>query len=146
MTINIVKLCVGVDTVEDLDRWQKSRQRLTKVETGQARSVSQNANGAETPRPKFSTAVRSIGSSAASFRCARQIIGFEDGQKTDGTKCCLIMLDPKLVMVRPTPRRAFQGWRYLEAGDAPPDLDSAGHWLRSQRCRPKCGANWLSSA
>ena len=47
---------------------------------------------------------------------------FEDGQKTDGTKACRIMLDPKLVVVRPTPRRAFQGWRYLEAADAPEDL------------------------
>ena len=32
------------------------------------------------------------------------------------------MLDAALVPVRPVPRRAFQGWRYLTADDAPADL------------------------
>jgi hypothetical protein len=30
--------------------------------------------------------------------------------------------DPKVILVEPRPRRAFQGWRYLEADDSPPDL------------------------
>lgn len=34
-----------------------------------------------------------------------------------------IRLDPHLVMVRAAPKRAHQGWRYLEGADAPPDLD-----------------------
>ena len=29
----------------------------------------------------------------------------------------------QIVRVAPTPRRAFQGWRYLDPKDAPPDLD-----------------------
>lgn len=33
-----------------------------------------------------------------------------------------IVIDPKLHLVRPLPRRAHQGWRYLEERDAPPDL------------------------
>ena len=33
-----------------------------------------------------------------------------------------IRLDPRLVLVQPQPRRAHQGWRYLEADDAPGDL------------------------
>lgn len=33
-----------------------------------------------------------------------------------------IHLDPELVLVEARPRRAHQGWRYLEAGDAPADL------------------------
>jgi hypothetical protein len=33
-----------------------------------------------------------------------------------------IMLDPNIIPVVPIPRRAHQGWRYLEPGDAPLDL------------------------
>jgi len=33
-----------------------------------------------------------------------------------------ILLDPRLVLVRAVPKRAHQGWRYLEEKDAPPDL------------------------
>ena len=39
------------------------------------------------------------------------------------TARCEITLDETVVRVAPTPRRAFQGWRYLEAKEAPPDLD-----------------------
>ena len=35
-----------------------------------------------------------------------------------------IVLEAKVVPVSPHPRRAHQGWRYLEAADAPADLAS----------------------
>jgi hypothetical protein len=35
------------------------------------------------------------------------------------------VLDGKLTLVEPRPRAAFQGWRYLEAKDAPRDLSRA---------------------
>lgn len=39
-----------------------------------------------------------------------------------------INLDPGLVLVQARPKRAHQGWRYLEAADAPADLggDASG--------------------
>lgn len=37
-----------------------------------------------------------------------------------------ILLSPQLVMVQPRPKRAHQGWRYLEADDAPRDLGGGG--------------------
>ncbi|WP_033920519.1 DUF1489 family protein [Sphingomonas sp. 37zxx] len=37
-----------------------------------------------------------------------------------------ILLDPALVLVEARPKRAHQGWRYLEAADAPRDLGEAG--------------------
>jgi hypothetical protein len=51
---------------------------------------------------------------------ARQtILGF--GERPDDRKT-VIRLAPELVPVRPVPRRAHQGWRYLPAGDCPTDL------------------------
>ncbi|SEN52745.1 hypothetical protein SAMN05192583_2972 [Sphingomonas gellani] len=46
------------------------------------------------------------------------IIGF--GEADDGRVA--IHLDPALVLVQARPKRAHQGWRYLEAADAPVDL------------------------
>lgn len=40
----------------------------------------------------------------------------------DGTACCGLVLDPKLVMVEARAVKAFQGWRYLSAEDAPRDV------------------------
>ena len=51
---------------------------------------------------------------------ARQtIIGF-DVRASD--RRTIIRLDPELVPVRATAKRAHQGWRYLAEADAPPDL------------------------
>lgn len=46
------------------------------------------------------------------------ILGFEDAP--DGRT--YIMLDPNLRPVTPHPKRAHQGWRYLEGKNAPADL------------------------
>jgi hypothetical protein len=46
------------------------------------------------------------------------ILGF--GEAEGGR--CAILLDPELVQVVPQAKRAHQGWRYLEATDAPADL------------------------
>jgi hypothetical protein len=52
--------------------------------------------------------------------CARQaILGFADREED---RRIVIRLDPLLVPVRALPRRAHQGWRYLEPADAPLDL------------------------
>ena len=47
------------------------------------------------------------------------ILGFEE----TGQGRYWIRLEPKLIPVRAKPKRAHQGWRYLEDKDAPADLD-----------------------
>ncbi|MAW99148.1 MAG: hypothetical protein CMN72_05745 [Sphingomonas sp.] len=37
-----------------------------------------------------------------------------------------IHLEPELILVQARPKRAHQGWRYLEGDDAPTDLGEAG--------------------
>jgi hypothetical protein len=54
---------------------------------------------------------------------ARQtILDIVDDSWDDGSRCAGLVLDPTLVQVEGRPVKAFQGWRYLEAGDAPADL------------------------
>jgi len=61
----------------------------------------------------------------------QKLMDLREGKKPDGTPCCLLILDRKLVPVRPVPRRAFQGWRYLADKDAPRDLTRIGQGLRA---------------
>ena len=50
------------------------------------------------------------------------LLDIAEGTKEDGTPCCLLILKNELIAVRPAPRRAFQGWRYLDGDEAPEDL------------------------
>lgn len=124
MTTHIVKLCVGVDSIEDLAGWQAERLATSVREGGEAEIFHRTRMV-----PKRQDAVLDGGSLYWVIRgviqARQKITAFEDGQKDDGTRCCRIILDPELVAVRPTPRRAFQGWRYLEADDAPRDIGRA---------------------
>lgn len=121
MPLNIQKLCVGANSIEDLAAWQRGRLAYALKMTGTPRLF-------HTTRmePKRQAEVLDGGSLywviKGLIQVRQRITGFEHGAKEDGTPCCLVMLDPTLVPVRPTPRRAFQGWRYLEPADAPPDL------------------------
>ena len=56
------------------------------------------------------------------------ILGFMD----NGQGRTWIRLRPELIPVRSIPKRAHQGWRYLEGKDAPPDLGSAGADARDE--------------
>lgn len=53
---------------------------------------------------------------------AQEILRFEDREDGRIDIVCSADLRP----VFPTPRRAHQGWRYLEAGDAPKGDDGSG--------------------
>lgn len=55
--------------------------------------------------------------------CRNPIAALEPVTRRDGLKACSILMEPTLIPVVPTPRRAFQGWRYLKPEDAPDDLD-----------------------
>jgi hypothetical protein len=39
---------------------------------------------------------------------------------------CEILLADEMIATVPQPRRAFQGWRYFEGDDVPPDLAGQG--------------------
>jgi hypothetical protein len=116
MAIHLLKLCVGADGVEDLLAWQAERM----AESG--------GPPVHVTRmwPKREAELLAGGSLYWVFRglvlCRQPILGLARREGADGIARCAIALDPAAVRVRPQPRRPFQGWRYLRAEDAPPDL------------------------
>lgn len=120
MTLHIIKLCVGAASIEDLAAWQRER-----CEEQRKRKEKPRIFHTTLQTPKRQTELE--GGSLywvikGVVQVRQRLLGFEDGKKDDGSPCCSILLDEKLVPVRPVPRRAFQGWRYLTAEDAPTDL------------------------
>ena len=117
MPLNLIKLCVGTDTVEDLAAWQAGRAPLNPG--GLPRHVTRMW-------PKQAEALLDGGSLYWVFRgvvLARQrILRLDEVVREDGIRRCAIVLDPALVRTEPQPRRPFQGWRYLKPADAPRDL------------------------
>jgi hypothetical protein len=120
MTVHLIKLCVGCDTVEELAIWQAQRLKRLK----RARKMPELCHRTlQTPRRRDE--VLDGGSLywvIKGFVLVRQRVrDLRPDVKEDGTACCGIVLDKELVATRARPRRPFQGWRYLEADDAPKD-------------------------
>ena len=121
MTLHLVKLCVGAASIEDLAEWQAGRLQALKKAKQPPRLFHTTFQA-----PKRQAELLAGGSLywviKGVIQARQQLLGFEDGQKDDGSPCCLLLLDVPIIPVRPVPRRAFQGWRYLDAKDAPKDL------------------------
>ena len=125
MTLHIVKLCVGVETIEELADWQKKR-RAQQRKAGQ-KPVTRHVTKMT---PRRADEVLDGGSLywviKGVIRVRQRIIAINPSFMKDGEPKCELRLDPKLVPVVPRQMRAFQGWRYLEADAAPRDLGTLG--------------------
>ena len=115
MALHIIKLCVGVDSVDELRAWRLEQKRMGRDPIMHTRQS-----------PKRCDEVLEGGSLywviKGVVRCRQVILGvetIEDGPKTR----CEMRLHDELVLTEPMPRRAFQGWRYLDPAEAPGDLD-----------------------
>jgi hypothetical protein len=116
MSLNMIKLCVGCDTVEELQAWRNEHGRGEADWRLRTRQT-----------PKRAAEMVDGGSVYRVFKglilCRQRILAIETvGEGREAR--CEVVLDPNVVRVAPTPRRAFQGWRYLTMEDAPPDLSS----------------------
>jgi hypothetical protein len=125
MTLHMIKLSVGTDSIEDLAAWQAHR--LSEIRAGRLGPDKNAPLGHRTFQwPKRADEIAGKGSIywviKGMVQARQKIVGFSEGTRANGNACCLIELDPALIPVRPVPRRPFQGWRYLDADDAPPDL------------------------
>lgn len=115
--VNIVKLCVGEDSVESHIAW---------IADHKARQPGWQSCHVTRMWPKREAEVLNGGSLYWVIKgvilCRQRLIGLEARRGADGIERCALMLDDEVIRTEAAPRRAFQGWRYMEAKDSPRDL------------------------
>jgi len=125
MPLHIIKLCVGVETVDELDRWFRDEE-LAAAARGEAFAP------VHTTRmfPKRKAEVLDGGSLywviKGIVQARQRIVDLRPSVGGDGIERCDIVMEPRLTRTEYQPRRPFQGWRYLSASDAPADLRGEG--------------------
>jgi hypothetical protein len=128
MALHLIKLCVGAYSIRDLEEWieerlaEKRRKRQTPEHVHTTRMVptrtSELVNGGS-----LYWVIR------GEVSCRQRLLAIRRFNDREGVRRCRLVLEPKVVPVVPRPRGPFQGWRYLAAEDAPPDLGRSGKGL-----------------
>ena len=115
--LNILKLCVGADSVEDLLDWHRAHP--SPLEEGARQHVTRMW-------PKREAEVTAGGSLYWVIKgvilCRQPILRMQAVTGGDGIRRCALILYPEVTRTEAAPRRPFQGWRYLLPADSPPDL------------------------
>ena len=130
MTLHLIKLCVGCDSIEDLETWIRARLKDRKK-----RGLSREHMHRTRMVPKRTDELLDGGSLYWVIRgevmCRQRLVDIRPFVDKEGVGRCHLVLEPKVIPVAPRLWRAFQGWRYLEAKDAPRDLDRAAPGARN---------------
>jgi len=121
MPLHLLKLCVGCDSVKDLEDWIKQRLK-------QKRKNGAKPEHIHTTRmvPKRADELVDGGSLfwviKGEILCRERLLAIRPFVDKDGIGRCRLVMQPKVFAVSPRPMRPFQGWRYLAEDAAPPDL------------------------
>lgn len=114
MALHLLKLCVGVDSIADLEawhakRWRKPPRHHVHVTRMVPRRIDELIDGG------------SLYWVIKGQIAARQALIDLRAVTKNGTPHCGIVYEPTLIATARRSHRPFQGWRYLNATDAPPD-------------------------
>jgi hypothetical protein len=125
MPLNLIKLCVGCESVEDLENW-------IALKLDEKRRAGQPAEHFHTTRmaPKRVDELLDGGSIywiiKGGVQCRQRLVDVRPFTDAEGIGRCRLVLEQAVVRTGWQPRRPFQGWRYLKPEDAPFDLGAAG--------------------
>lgn len=121
MALHLIKLCVGVDSIRDLDKRIAARLKA-KRQAGEKAEVLHRTR----MTPKRQEELLDGGSIywviKGQVSARQEIRDIRPTTDEQGIKRCFIVLARKVIPVAPRPMRPFQGWRYLRDADAPADL------------------------
>ena len=118
MALHMIKLVVGVETLDELQAWRAARAHVERDWVVHTRMT-----------PKRAAEIEDGGSIYRVIKgvvvCRQRVLDIATHGEGRAARC-RITVAPECVAVVPTARRPFQGWRYLEPGDAPADLEDLG--------------------
>ena len=121
MSLNLVKLCVGAESVEDLEEWIAER-------LAEKRARGAPAEHFHTTRMVPTKAEELVAGGSlywvikGNVQCRQRLLEVRPFVDGEGISRCHLVLEPQVIRTEWQPRRAFQGWRYLKPSDAPVDL------------------------
>jgi len=128
MALHLIKLCVGCDSVRELAGYMAARGKA-----GVKRGLGGRHAHVTRMAPKRAEELLAGGSLywviAGQLAARQRLVDIEPFTDDEGIGRCKLWMDVAVVKVVPRPVRAFQGWRYLQADAAPPDLSQAGEGL-----------------
>jgi hypothetical protein len=136
MAVHLVKLCVGIESIDDLVAWYASAECKKARKRKGLRNPNEHSHWTRM-KPKRVEEVLDGGSLYWVIRgriCVRhRILRLDEVKDEKGNGYCAIVYDPSLILTETRPRRPFQGWRYLEEADAPADVSDQRAALRAAR-------------
>ena len=119
--INLIKLCVGINSVSELEIRQKKISFSD--ETLNSSDFTYHVTRMFPQKEKELLSGGSLYWVIKGQVLARQKIKNLKKIKDENKKNkCLIILERKIILTKNLPRKPFQGWRYLKPNDAPEDI------------------------
>ena len=125
MVMHLVKLCVGVSSVEQLEA-HRSAELAARRAAGEPEVMVHVTRMTPSRRDEVENGGSLYWVINGSIQCRSEIISLEPVEGSDGIKRCAIVMAPDVIRTAPTPKRPFQGWRSLKPDDAPRDLSGPG--------------------
>ena len=115
--LNILKLCVGANSVEDLTDWHRAHAHVWAAGTTEhVTRMTPKRDGELLDGGSLYWVIK------GSILARQRILDLQDRRGSDGIARCAMVLDAEVIRVEAAARRPFQGWRYLPGTEAPRDL------------------------
>jgi hypothetical protein len=125
MTLHLIKLSVGTESVVELGQWQeeilaKKRKQRVKPELFHWTRMMPKRRDEVLAGGSIYWIIRGF------VRARQRVLDLDQRTDEDGSTYCAIVLDPPLIPTELQSHRPFQGWRYLDPADTPRDLSRRG--------------------
>ncbi|MFZ9501486.1 MAG: DUF1489 family protein [Beijerinckiaceae bacterium] len=121
MALHLVKLCVGADSIRDLEEWI-----ALKLATMKKRGETPEQFHTTRMVPKRVAELLDGGSLywviKGQIAARQELLDVRPFTDAAGVGRCNLVVKPVVTPVTPRRQRPFQGWRYLPAHEAPPDM------------------------